>query len=402
MRPTDDQAVEFLTEMVRTPSLCGSEEEVAQLMCASMEDWGFEDVGRDAAGNVLGRVGPADAAQSVVLLGHMDTVPGEIPVEIRDGALYGRGSVDAKGPLSTAVVAAARAAERTSARIIVAGAVQEEGPSSGARYLAQAPAPDMLVIAEPGGWDAIVLGYKGSQRFTASITIPTSHSAGPEPTAAELAFDLWTDIRAWCRPQETVDSRRMDGPECPSASRGAEQGSYPRISPPLRRSGLQPDVGVPAIEGVASPRDRAPIFNQLSPTLLSTDWEEDGLQETASLYVSLRLPPGIDPAWVQEAVPHLAPHAEFSFYSGEPAVRCDRRSRLASRFARSIRDEGGTPRHKVKTGTSDMNVVLPVWNCQAVAYGPGDSHLDHTPDEHLQIDEYLSAVRVLTRVLEEL
>jgi LysW-gamma-L-lysine carboxypeptidase len=48
-----------------------------------------------------------------------------------------------------------------------------------------------------------------------------------------------------------------------------------------------------------------------------------------------------------------------------------------------------------------MNVVLPVWQCEAVAYGPGDSRLDHTPEEHVPLDDYLKAIRVLTRVLEE-
>ena len=354
MKPTDDQAFEFLTEMVRTPSLCGSEDGVAEVMCGAMEEFGFEEVGRDGAGNACGSVGPADAPRTLMLLGHMDTVPGEIPVETRDGLLYGRGAVDAKGPLATAVVAAARAAGTTSTRVTVVGAVQEEGPSGGARYLAERPAPGMLVIAEPGGWDSIVLGYKGSQRFTASITVPASHSAAPEPTAAELAFDLWSRIREWCD------------------------------------------------RHVAPAGKEAQVFYQLSPTLLSTDWEDDGLRETASLYVSLRLPPGVDPASVREQISELAPRAEFSFHPGEAAVRSDRRTPLVSGFARGIRDEGGTPHYKVKTGTSDMNVVLPVWNCQAVAYGPGDSHLDHTPQEHLRLDEYLSAVRVLTRVIEEL
>ena len=45
----------------------------------------------------------------IVLLGHIDTVPGEIPVRVEDGVLHGRGSVDAKGPLATFVAAAAEA-----------------------------------------------------------------------------------------------------------------------------------------------------------------------------------------------------------------------------------------------------------------------------------------------------
>ncbi|MCX6020116.1 MAG: acetyl-lysine deacetylase, partial [Chloroflexi bacterium] len=37
--------------------------------------------------------------------------------------------------------------------------------------------------------------------------------------------------------------------------------------------------------------------------------------------------------------------------------------------------------------------------CPIVAYGPGDSALDHTPHEHVPIAEFERAVRVLERVL---
>jgi LysW-gamma-L-lysine carboxypeptidase len=68
-------------------------------------------------------------------------------------------------------------------------------------------------------------------------------------------------------------------------------------------------------------------------------------------------------------------------------------------FLPAIRAEGGKPRFKVKTGTADMNIVGPVWNCPIVAYGPGDSKLDHTPHERQDLDEYLRAIRVLAGAL---
>jgi LysW-gamma-L-lysine carboxypeptidase len=34
-----------------------------------------------------------------------------------------------------------------------------------------------------------------------------------------------------------------------------------------------------------------------------------------------------------------------------------------------------------------------------VAYGPGDSNLDHTPDEHIQVSEYLRSIEVLGQAL---
>ena len=46
-----------------------------------------------------------------------------------------------------------------------------------------------------------------------------------------------------------------------------------------------------------------------------------------------------------------------------------------------------------------MNVVAPQWNCPLLAYGPGDSSLDHTPNEHIEIEEYGMAIEVLESVL---
>jgi LysW-gamma-L-lysine carboxypeptidase len=46
-----------------------------------------------------------------------------------------------------------------------------------------------------------------------------------------------------------------------------------------------------------------------------------------------------------------------------------------------------------------MNIVAPHWKCPILAYGPGDSNLDHTPNEHLSLQEYHLAVEVLKQVL---
>ena len=68
-------------------------------------------------------------------------------------------------------------------------------------------------------------------------------------------------------------------------------------------------------------------------------------------------------------------------------------------FLGGIRSQGGEPNFVYKTGTSDLNIVAPVWGCPALVYGPGDSNLDHTPDEHIELNEYQSAVQTLTAAL---
>jgi LysW-gamma-L-lysine carboxypeptidase len=47
-------------------------------------------------------------------------------------------------------------------------------------------------------------------------------------------------------------------------------------------------------------------------------------------------------------------------------------------------------------------VVGPAWQCPILAYGPGDSALDHTPNEHVNLTEYWLAVQVLAQALRNL
>lgn len=90
------------------------------------------------------------------------------------------------------------------------------------------------------------------------------------------------------------------------------------------------------------------------------------------------------------------------FEGAEQAWVAPKDSPLARAFVDAIRAEGMRPAFKYKTGTADFNVVGPVWRCPIVAYGPGDSALDHTPDEHVPIDEFEKAVKVLARALRAL
>jgi len=46
-----------------------------------------------------------------------------------------------------------------------------------------------------------------------------------------------------------------------------------------------------------------------------------------------------------------------------------------------------------------MNVVGPIWRCPIIAYGPGDSTLDHTPHEHIDLAEFVRSIDVLTQAL---
>jgi LysW-gamma-L-lysine carboxypeptidase len=304
----------------------------------------------DDAGNAVGEIG--DGPVHVVLLGHIDTVPGEIPVRIDGDELIGRGAVDAKGPLAAFVAAATTPV--TGVRVTVVGAVEEESPTSrGARHRATQGAPDWCVIGEPSGWDAVTVAYKGRLTLDLVLSREARHGASPGPTVAEEALALWEKVR-----------QSANG-------RAAAARSFERLD--CRLEGIEAGVG-------------------------------DGLVERARVRIGYRVPPGTDPGELEAAAASLATHdgetrVVVSAVGREDPVRTSRTSPLARAFARAIAAAGGQATFKEKSGTSDMNILAPAWGCPMVAYGPGDSRYDHTPIERLSIPEFARSITVLRGVL---
>ena len=342
-----DSCVELLRRMLEIPSLSGHEGDLAQYLVGAMAARGCR-AWVDDAGNAVGELG--DGPDEILLLGHMDTVPGLIPVRQVENTLYGRGAVDAKGPLAAFVSAAARVGPLPGKRLVVVGAVEEEAASSrGARHLLERPRPSAVIIGEPSGWDRITLGYKGRLLVEYRIEKPMSHTAGPERGACESVVDFWLAVREYA-------DKHNRGRNSPGAS--------------------------------------------LDASLRSTSSNGDGFAQVAEATIAVRIPVGLHPAGVRQSIASLCPpEAKLSFHADELPFRAPKNTRLVASLLTAIRAQGGQPAFSYKTGTSDMNVVGPVWNCPIAAYGPGDSTLDHTPDERIDLAEYERAIAVLVKAL---
>jgi len=134
--PTDyPPEFETLIGLVRHYSPTGQESEAVAWLVRRMTELDFTKSHVDEVGNVIGVMGEGE--RRGVLLGHIDTVPGEIPVRLEEGTVHGRGTVDAKGPLAAFVDAVARVGSVPGWQLIVVGAVGEEGDSEGARHIAE-------------------------------------------------------------------------------------------------------------------------------------------------------------------------------------------------------------------------------------------------------------------------
>ena len=96
-QPVTESGIELLEEMLSIPSPSTQERELGQWLVSRLRAMGFA-ARRDEAGNVIAFWG--SGPREVLLLGHIDTVPGFIPVRREGDRLLGRGAVDAKGPLA--------------------------------------------------------------------------------------------------------------------------------------------------------------------------------------------------------------------------------------------------------------------------------------------------------------
>lgn len=363
--PEYDQNRELalLYSMLTIPSYSGQERDLSRYLAEQAQQMGLyayiDEVGNFIASTHL--LGSDTASSPIILLGHMDTVRGYIPVKLQDGVLYGRGAVDAKGPLATFLCAAARmvrsgCVDALQHPLVIIGAVEEETATSrGARAVVERYQPFACIIGEPSGSQAVTIGYKGRLLVDYRVTRPVHHSAGLPQNSSEVAVAFWHRVRD----------------DAASWNQQFAENS---------------------------------TFAALMPSLRDINSRQDGFVEQTQLRIGYRLPPDYNIADLRTCLEQWASEdeAHISFSGEEIAFQTSRTTSLSRAFISAIRATGTQAVFKHKTGTSDMNVVGPVWGQNIVAYGPGDSRLDHTPQEHILVDEYVHAINVLELVLREL
>lgn len=362
-KSVQDYATDLLLRMVEIYSPSGEEEGLATFLSEEMKSLGFE-VERDAVGNVIGRLG--EGKPQVLLCGHMDTVPGILPVKIEDGVLYGRGAVDAKAPLAAMIIAASQLVrEGYKGEILVVGAVDEEGKGLGVKHLVEEGLDvDYAIFGEPTDVGTVTVGYKGSLLFKITCETETGHSSAPWffENAVEKAIEICNLIKSLKMPQERPESRFHSLSSCLRRIKGGGGGS---IVPPQ-----------------------------------------------CEAHMEMRIPPSITVEQLRTEVSRLID----DYRAENPAVKVElkvedytepyiahKRSKLVQALSQAIWKFRGTRTRLInKTGTGDMNVFGHSTGKPAVTYGPGDSHLDYTLHEHISFTDYRESIIVLKEALKKL
>ncbi|MGA9408167.1 MAG: YgeY family selenium metabolism-linked hydrolase [Bacteroidota bacterium] len=181
-----------LSKLIRNKSLSTKEKDVADELKRLMVEASFDEVRIDGLGNVIGRIGKGK--KIIALDGHIDTVDvgnrenwsfDPLGGEVKDGFVYGRGSVDQKGGPAAFVTAGKILKEiglTNDATIYCIGSVMEEDCDGLCwKYIVEEDhiKPDCVIVTEPTNLN-IYRGHRGRMEIEVSFYGISAHGSAPE------------------------------------------------------------------------------------------------------------------------------------------------------------------------------------------------------------------------------
>ncbi|MFZ0514238.1 MAG: M20/M25/M40 family metallo-hydrolase [Candidatus Nitrosopolaris sp.] len=354
-------AVEFLLRTLQLYTPSRSEASLANMLKETcVNELGFEQAHIDSVGNVIAIKGTGDP--KIMLCGHMDTVPGEIPVKVKDGYIYGRGASDAKAALIAMLLAASEFRNQRGT-IIFAAVVDEEGNATGVKQLVKSKLPlDYAIFGEPSGIENITIGYKGRLAIRLACDVGNStHASAPwlAKNSIEEMYDFWNAIKSEISLTGNDSKSRANSISCSLTE--ITGGSSHNVTP--QKCKITLDIRIPTTTSCDN------VLEQLKGII-------ERIAADKSVKATYRTEDKTEP---------------FEANHSSPLVRA---------LSLSILDVCKSHAILVrKTGTGDMNVLGNALNIPVITYGPGEPHASHTANEHVETTEYVSSIDVFSRAL---
>lgn len=358
---TKNESVEILKKVLEIYSPSYEEQEISSYIFSKLRDLGFDSVSTDGVRNVVGKISKNNGKR-LMLCGHMDTVPGKIPVKVEDNKIYGRGAVDAKSALVAMMIAASNIKELLdSGEILFAAVTREEADGAGINELIKNKViADYAIFGEPSGTNGVTVGYKGKLDVRIKTTsYNVGHSSMPWvfENAIDYTFKFVESLRNNLEnKKDFFDSVTI----CPTKIIGGEANN---VTPKYCEINL--DVRVP------------PSISALNcAKLIEKETNEFNLK---SKNVKV----------------------EVEFYGDAiDAYQISVNNPLVRSLIRAIIEVIGRPIKVIKkSGTCDINSYYSALKVSSVSYGPGDSKLSHTELEYVNIDDFLNSIKILEKAL---
>lgn len=283
--------------------------------------------------NLYARLKGDGSQKALMLVHHMDVVPANAAEwtaapfggELRDGYLWGRGTLDNKGPgimeFLSFVMLKRRHVPLARDVVLLAVADEEQGGGKGARYMASEHA-DLLADVEfalnEGGailalddkhqLNAVEFAQKVPLWLKLTATGPAGHASLPRHAAATHRL-----VRALERldsyefPVEVVPAVQTVFSARAKALPADQQAAYQNLAAALEKEPFRKDF-------LADPHRAVMVRNSLAITMLTGSQKENVYPAEASAVLDLRLLPGQDPTAVV---------AEIKRVMEEPDVRVE-------------------------------------------------------------------------------
>jgi acetylornithine deacetylase len=398
---------QLLSDLVRSPSLGGSDDEVAiqhtlaELLAGEgleVDLWPLDlnllsrdpdfpgvEVDRQAAWGLVGRLPGSASAKSLMFNAHVDVVPlgnledwtraAPFSGEIADGRLYGRGACDMKGGLVAAwwaIRALRRADVQLGGDLLFACVVGEEDGGLGSfGLLKRGWRADACVIPEPTGLD-LVPANAGALTFRLRVRGYATHAS--RRTEGVSALERFWPV--WLALLELEKQRNAE------------------VDPLMRRW--------PMPYGVSIGRVTCGDWASSVPDLLEAE---------GRLGVALGEPPAAARRALEEAVAVACSQDAWlrdhpvevdwwggQFASGRLPESSDLLDRVRAAHLASLEPGARVPAVWGAPYGSDLRILTGIGGIPTLHYGPGDAGLAHGPNESVPLEEVAIAARTLARL----
>ena len=281
---------------------------------------------------------------NILLVSHVDTIPGFIEPKEEGEIIYGRGAVDDKGPLISMLLATSILNDN-GCKVQFAALSDEENKSRGARELVNSGKRfKYIIVGEPSNTTGIVVEYRGVLHLDIKCKDLATHSSS---TSSNLILDMANRILKISKLPGSYDA--------------------PSIVPTIFKAGEY--INKSPSEGIVHFDIRYSVKSSKDEILTS--------------------------------IADMFKDCEISVTEDIPPIKVNVNSELVRVLMRSLIKQGFKPSLLRKYGTSDMNLLYSITD-NIANYGPGDSKLEHTEYEHISLEEIFISVVTYVTAIEEL
>ena len=325
---------------------------------------------KPAARNAIATLGAGEPR--IMLHAHIDTVPiaateaqkwsvNPYAGEVRNGALYGKGSIDDKAVLASMMLAMVDAAQQPALKgslVLVAAAEEETGGQLGTKWLADKghlPVSDFIIVGEQTG-NKVATAHKGVLRATIRTAGKSVHATNPD--RGINAIVAMTKIIAALERYHRDLSRLI----------------HPIVGSPTC------NIGVIAGGSTANAVPDACAI-QIDRRMIPGETPEDVAAELRSVLESLDMAP---------ATASLGNFVYSRWFD----------SALETEYARTfldcVRDElADEPGPIGYLPGSDAKHMMDIARGDMIIFGPGSYEVAHAADEHVRLADYQTTTAIL-------